>query len=68
MIARAVCATRIIFYDIIFIGHYLESLALFLWRVRQESVNVLETRVIMCRVSSLICKDISIGRAICIGV
>ena len=32
--ARDKCARRILFFsDIIYSGHYLESLALFLWRV-----------------------------------
>ena len=32
--ARDVCARRVLFFsDIIYSGHYLESLALFLWRV-----------------------------------
>ena len=34
MIARDECARRVLFFsDIIYSGHYLESLALFLWQV-----------------------------------
>ena len=40
--ARDECAWRGLFFsDIIYSGHYLESLALFLWRVLQETVAFL---------------------------
>ena len=71
MIAHAhdKCARCVlIFSDIIYSGHYLESLALFLWRVLQETVAVLGNSNCMYRVSSLIGEDCSIGGAICVCV
>ena len=62
--ARDECAWRILFFsDIIYSGHYLESLALLLWQVLKETVTVLGNSNRTCRVPSL---DCSIGRAICV--
>ena len=65
--ARDECTWRVLFFsDIIYSGHYLESLALFLWRVLQETVAVLGNSNRTCRVPSLIGEDCSIGEAICV--
>ena len=64
MIAHAhdECVRRVLFFpDIIYSGHYLESLALFLWRVMLETFAVLGN---LSRMSSLIRKGTSIGGAI----
>ena len=67
--ARDECAQRVLFFsDIIYSGHYLESLALFLWRVLLETVAVLGNSNCTCRVLSLIGEDCSIGGAICVRV
>ena len=64
--AREKCARHVLFFsDIIYSGHYLESLVLFLWRVVSLS---LETRIVPCRVPSLLGEDCSISGAICVRV
>ena len=67
--ARDECARRVLFFShIIYPGHYLESLALFLWRVLKETVAVLGNSNCTCCVPSLIGEDCSIGGAICVRV
>ena len=65
--ARDECVQRVLFFsDFIYSGHYLESLALFQC-CKKPSLS-LETRIVPCRVPSLIGEDCSIGEAICVRV
>ena len=61
---RDECAVRVLFFSDIYSGHYLESLALFLC-CKKPSLS-LETRIVPCRVPSLI--DCSIGGVNCVHV
>ena len=59
------CVRRFIFSDIIYSGHYLESLALFLCKKLSLS---LETRIVRVVCLPLIGEDCSIGGAIRVRV
>ena len=67
--ARDECARRVLFFsDIIYSGHYLESLDCFYGECCKKPSLSLETRIVPCRVPSLLGEDCSIGGAICVRV